>query len=143
MATRLHVQALPTASEPSHIVAVPAVEWGVFLERFGRRHRGWLATLHGFAQGVPFTRVASEALESVTLERSDPDHVVRVTFANGVALCAPRPRTVRVQKTTEGAEAALEIETAADLFVRLAFRATTLPEHVDGVAPREVNAHSH
>jgi hypothetical protein len=127
------------ADEVSRIVAVPAVEWCVFLERFSRRHRGWLATIHGVELGLPVTRVRSERLDAVVLERCDADHLVRVTFANGVSLCAPRPRAVRVQQTDEGAEAALEVETAAGAVIRLAFRATALPDQLDGVAPAEVS----
>jgi hypothetical protein len=117
---------------------VPAVEWRTFLERFGRRHRAWLATIHGVEQGVPVTRIPSLALAAVTLDGRGPDDVVRLTFANGVALCAARPRAVRVQRTERGAECALEIETADDGFLRMAFRATALPEEVDGAAPAEV-----
>jgi hypothetical protein len=133
--TRVRFQALGNISEVSPIVVVPAVEWCVFLERFSRRHRGWLATIHGFARDAPLTRIPSEPLECVALERRDPEHLVRVTFASGISLCAPRPRAVRVQKTTEGAEAALEVETAAGAFIRLAFRATALPDQLDGLAP--------
>jgi hypothetical protein len=140
---RLGVRTLPNAAEVSKIVAVPAVEWCGFLERFSRRHRGWLATTHGFKRDEPLTRVPSERLESVALERSDSDGLIRVTFANAISLCAPCPRALRVQKTPEGAEAALEVETAAGAFIRLAFRATALPDQLDGVAPAELNPHPH
>jgi hypothetical protein len=140
---RLGYRALPNAGEVSRIVAVPAVEWCGFLPRFSQRHRGWLATIHGFARESPLTRVRSEALESVTLESCDSDYLVRVTMANGISLCAPRPRAIRVQQTDEGAEAALEVETASGALIRLAFRATALPDQLDGVAPRELNAHPH
>lgn len=136
---RIGFQALPNVGA-SRIVDVPAVEWRVFLERFSGRHRGWLATLHGVARDLPLTRVLSEPLESVALERRDSDCLVRVTLANGVSLCAPEPRGIRIQQTDEGAEAALEVETAAGAFTRLAFRATALPEQIDGVAPAEVRA---
>lgn len=128
----------PDAEEPSRIVAVPAVEWRPFLERFSRRHCGWLATIHGFEAGLPVTHIGSERFDAVRLERIDFDHLIRVTFANGVSLCAPRPRAVRVQQSDQGAEAALEVETAAGAFIRLAFRATALPDQLDGVAPAEV-----
>jgi hypothetical protein len=140
---RLGLRALPNAGEVSHVVGVPAVEWSVFLERFSRRHRGWLATLHGFARDLPLTRVPSEPLESVALERCDSDWLVRITLANGVSLCAPQPRAVRVQQTHEGAEAALEVDTAGGALIRLAFRATALPEQLDGLAPEELNTHRH
>jgi hypothetical protein len=140
---RLGFQAVSNGSEVSQIITVPAVEWCGFLLRFSRRHRGWLATIHGFSQEAPLTRVRSEALEAVTLEHGDADYLMRVTLANGISLCAPRPRAVRVQQTDEGAEAALEIETASGAFIRVAFRATALPDQLDGVAPRELNAHPH
>jgi hypothetical protein len=46
---------------------------------------------------------------------------------------------VRVQ-TDDGAERALEVETADGGFIRLAFRATALPEQLDGVAAGELMA---
>lgn len=130
------------SEEISDVVVVPAVEWRSFLERFSRRHRGWLATIHGVERGVPVTRVRSVALESVTLDERGPDRVVRLTFANGVSLCAPRPRGVGVQRTAERAERALEIDTADGAFIRLAFRATALPEQLDGVAIGELTTDS-
>ena len=126
-----------------HLAVVPAVEWRSFLERFGRRHRDWLATVHGVESGMPVTRAAPVPLESVTLERLGHDYLVRVTFGKGASLCAPRPRAIRVQRTDEGAEWALEIETANDAFIRLAFRATALPEQVDGLVPTGLNISPH
>jgi hypothetical protein len=129
---RFGLQTLPNRDEISRVVAVPAVEWSGFFERFSRRHRGWLGTCHGIARDVPLTRISSEALESVALERCDSDSVVRITLGNGVSLCAPQPRGIRVQQTLEGAESAIEIDTAAGALIRLAFRATALPEELDG-----------
>lgn len=106
----------------SSLVTIPAVEWRSFLERFGRRHRAGLATIHGLVRGKPVTRIPSVALSSVRLDRHGPDHVVRLTFLNGIALCAPTPRGVRVQRTDDDVEGALEVDTADGAFVRLAFR---------------------
>jgi hypothetical protein len=128
---------LHDAEDVSSLVTVPAVEWRTFLERFGRRHRAWLATVHGVERGVPVTRIPSLALSAVMLDGRSPE-LLRLTFANGVSLCAPRPRAVRVQRTEHGAECALEIDTADDGFLRMAFRATALPEELDGAAPAEV-----
>jgi hypothetical protein len=69
--------------------------------------------------------------------------MVRLTISSGVSLVAPRPRTIRVQLTEEGAERALEIETVDGALVRLAFRATALPQHLDGIAPGELHAPHH
>lgn len=126
------------AAYVTRLDAVPAVEWRTFLEEFSRRHRAWLATVHSVERGVPVTRIPSEGLASVTLNGHCPEDIVRLTFLNGVSLCAPRARAVRVQRTEDGAECALEVETVDDGFIRLAFRATALPEQVDGLAPAEV-----
>ena len=117
---------------------VPRSEWRSFLERFTREHRAWLATIHGIERGVVVTRVPSEAIKSVALEHHVPGAIVRLTFVNGVSLCAPRPSAVRVQETEDGAECALEVDTVDGAFTRLAFRATALPEQLDGIAPNEV-----
>jgi hypothetical protein len=119
------------------------LEWHLFLKRFSWRHQGWIATIHGIEKGLPVTRIPSARLESVALEGVDSRPIVRLTVGDGVSLCAPRPRTIRVQLTEEGAEPALEIETADGAFVRLAFRATALPEYLDGVAPGELKAPRH
>jgi hypothetical protein len=47
---------------------------------------------------------------------------------------------VRVQEANDGAEWALEIDTAEGAFMRIAFRATALPEQLDGIAPGELRA---
>lgn len=117
---------------------VPRGEWRSFLDRFSLAHRAWHATVHGIQHGVPVTGVSSVALQSVALETPGPDHILRLTFANGISLCGPRPSAVRVQEADDGAEWALEIETADGGFIRVAFRATALPEQLDGLAPGEV-----
>ena len=109
---------------------VPESEWRSFLERFSREHRAWRATVYGLEQGAPVRLVRSVAIRSVTLEGSAPDWLLRVTFADGVSLCVPRPCAVRVQRRRDGAESALEAETADGAFVRVAFRATALPEQL-------------
>jgi hypothetical protein len=114
-------------------------EWPSFLEHFGREHRAWIGTMHGLVAGAPLTHIPSVALKSVTLESDAPGPIVRITFVNGVSLCAVRPCVVRVQ-TDNGVERALEVETADGGFIRLAFRATALPVQLDKIAPGELMA---
>jgi hypothetical protein len=119
---------------------VPQSEWRSFLEGFSREHCAWIGTIHGLVGGAPVTHVPSMALKSVTLDSgASSGFVLRITFVNGVSLCAVRPCVVRVQ-ADDGAERALEVETADGGFVRLAFRATALPEQLDGVASGELMA---
>jgi hypothetical protein len=118
---------------------LPRCEWGSFLEGFSREHRAWIGTIHGLVAGAPVTHIPSVALKSVTLESGASGPIVRITFVNGVSLCAVQPCVLRVQ-TDDGVERALEVETADGGFIRLAFRATALPEQLDGIAPGELMA---
>ena len=120
------------------IQQLPQPEWRSFFERFSREHHGWLATVHGVEHARPVTRVALVAIRSVSLEEDVEGRDVRLTFGSGLSLCALRPTAVRVQKTTEDADSALEIDTSDGGFVRVAFRASARPEELDGVAPGEL-----
>jgi hypothetical protein len=118
---------------------VPRAEWRSFLDEFTRAHCAWIGTIHGLVDDAPVTHIPSVALKSVALERGVSDPLVRITFVNRVSLCAVRPWAVRVQ-SDDGLTRALEIETAGGGYLRLAFRATALPEQLDGVAPSELIA---
>jgi hypothetical protein len=115
---------------------VPAAEWCPFLERFSREHRVWLATIHVVDSGGALTRWTQVRLKSAT-------HVVDAALFEfldeGPSLCARRPCALRIQQTDIGAVQALEIDTLDGQFIRLAFRATALPEQLDGLAPGEVD----
>jgi hypothetical protein len=120
---------------------VPQSEWRSFLEWFSRRHCAWLGTFHGLVGGAPVTRIPSVGLKSVMLESGASGSILRITFVNGLSSCAVRPCLMRVQ-TDDGAERALEAETVDGGFIRFAFRASALPEQLDGVAPGELIAHA-
>jgi hypothetical protein len=116
---------------------VPRCEWPSFLGSFSREHCAWIGTIHGLVAGAPVTHIPSVAFKSVTIETGASGPILRITFVNGLSLCAVRPCVVRVQ-TDDGAERALEVESADGGFIRLAFRATALPEQLDGIAPDEL-----
>jgi hypothetical protein len=118
---------------------VPLAEWPAFLESFSREHRAWISTVHGLVGGVPITHIPAVGLKAVTLDADSCGPLLRITFINGISLCAAQPCVLRVQRD-DGAERALEVETADGGFIRLAFRAAALPEQLDGVAPGELIA---
>jgi hypothetical protein len=118
---------------------VPRCEWPAFLEGFSRRHCAWIGAIHGLVGGAPVTHIPSVTLKSVTLDSEVSDRVLRIMFVNGISLCAAQPSVLRVQ-TDDGADRALEVETADGGFIRLAFRAAALPEQLDGMAPGELIA---
>jgi hypothetical protein len=119
---------------------VPRARWTGMLEQFSRAHRGWRASVATVRPGPELAfRTDWHPLESVTVARTG----TRVTaiFANfqgAPAICVKAPRALAVDTREDGAERALEIDAAEGTFVRLVFRATALPEEVDGMAPAEL-----
>jgi len=118
---------------------IPRNEWGSFFDIFSRQHEGWLATLEIFgpeigaqlqARQLPLAgvTVASGAGEpetiTIDLGKDPEDH-----FSHSIS----RPTHVWLEQTTEGANAALEIESADETKALLRFRSSLPPEMVDGV----------
>lgn len=118
---------------------IPGSEWRSFFEVFSRQHEGWLATLEisgqeGDAQQEPrqvplkaitLTSVVggSKAI-ALDLGKTPEDHVKHTVM---------EPTHVWLTQTPEGADAALEIESADETKTVLRFRSALLPEFVDGV----------
>ena len=118
---------------------IPRNEWQSFFEVFSRQHEGWLATLEIFGQeigaqaehgelplkSVTLTPVVgkSEAI-TINLGKIPKDHVKNTVI---------EPTHVWLVQTSEGANAALEIESADETKTLLRFRSPVLPELVDGV----------
>lgn len=118
---------------------IPPSEWRSFFDVFSRQHEGWLATLEFFGQGIGTQAEPGELpLKSVTLTpvvgkseaitlnlgKIPNDHVKHTVI---------EPTHVWLVQTPEGANAALEIESADETKILLRFRSPVLPELVDGV----------
>ena len=116
---------------------VPAGEWRPFLARFSGEHRAWLATLHVVDARETVTRCAQIPLKSAALSG---DAVKLEFLSEGQSLCAHNPSALRIQQTDIGLVQALEIEGSDGQLIRLAFRATAMPEQLDGLAPGELMA---
>lgn len=119
---------------------VPRSRWADVLEQFSRGHRGWLASLVTVRPGPELaSRTDWYPLESVTVAQTERHTTaIRVAFQSGPIVCVRAPRTLGVDRRDDGAERALEIDAAEGEFVRMVFRATALPEEVDGIAPAEL-----
>jgi hypothetical protein len=106
---------------------IPMSEWRPFLERLGREHRAWLATI----ERGDLIQAREEPLQSISaangIEIRIGEQVVRVD----------EPRALRVEETGEGAPQTLEIDDAAGARVRLRFRVAVAPGALDGLAPGE------
>jgi hypothetical protein len=119
---------------------IPRSRWADVLEQFSRGHRGWLASVVTVRPGPELTSHTDwRPLESVTVTRTaGRPTAIRVTFQGGPTVRVRAPRTLGVDRRDDGAERALEIDAAEGEFVRIVFRATALPEEVDGIAPAEL-----
>ena len=118
---------------------IPRGEWRSFFEVFSRQHEGWLATLEIFGQEIgaqaehgelPLNSITltpvvgkSEAI-TIDLGKTPKDHVKNTVI---------EPTHVWLVQTSEGANAALEIESADETKTLLRFRSPVLPELVDGI----------
>ena len=118
---------------------IPRSEWRSFFDVFSRQHEGWLATLETFGQeigaqaepgelplkGVSLTPVVGKS-EAITIDlgKTSEDHIKHTVI---------EPTHVWLVQTAEGANAALEIESADETKTLLRFRSPVLPELVDGV----------
>jgi hypothetical protein len=118
---------------------IPREEWTAFFDRFSRQHEGWLSTLEVFApdtgaqqeahdlplEGITATsnKTGSETIV-ISLGRSPEDHVTHTIT---------EPTRIWLEQTSQGANAALEFESADEVKTLLSFRSTLPAEMVDGV----------
>lgn len=107
---------------------IPRDEWTTFFDAFSRKHEGWLATLEILSadigaqqeardlplEGISFLSIGSEPETIViNLGKAADDHVTHVVN---------KPTRVWLEQTSEGANVALEIESAEDVKTLLRFR---------------------
>jgi hypothetical protein len=106
---------------------IPMAEWRPFLDKVGREHRAWLATV----ERAGLIQAREEPLQSISAEK---EIEIRI---GGQAIRITEPRAVRVEETAEGATQALHIEDARTGEVTLRFRVVVAPGALDGLAPAE------
>jgi len=118
---------------------IPHDEWTTFCDRFSRQHEGWLATLEVLstdfgaqqeARDLPFEGITATFKDSapeiiaISLGESPGDHVTHTIT---------EPTRVWLEQTSQGGNAALEIESADQVKTLLRFRSPLPAEMVDGV----------
>ena len=122
-------------------VEIPREAWVHKLNEFTRIHEGWLVSLDVLAGdfgaqpqidnlpllGVSADRIDHDGTIAVSVARSASEHFTRIIEA---------VTGIQIERTDDGADAALQIETADGTRTILRFRAAVLPETVDGVAYR-------
>jgi hypothetical protein len=118
---------------------IPRNEWKSFFDVFSKQHEGWLATLEFLDRELGAQEEAHELpFEGVSLTSAgnEPEAIsidLGSTPNDHVSHSIPEPAHVWVQQTTEGANAALEIEANDGTQTLLRFRSALPSEMVDGV----------
>ncbi|HEY3025559.1 MAG TPA: DUF5335 family protein [Pyrinomonadaceae bacterium] len=118
---------------------IPRDQWTTFLDRFSRQHEGWLATLEVFAPDIGAQQEAHDLpLEGITVSSKDsaPETIaisMGKTPEDHVTHTISGPNRLWLEQTSQGANAALEIESADEIKTLLRFRSALPADMVDGV----------
>jgi hypothetical protein len=118
---------------------IPHDEWRSFFDVFSRQHEGWLATLEIFGPEIGAQEEAHQLpLEGVTIASGDTEpEAISISLGktpeDHVSHTVVEPAHVWLEQTTDGANAALEIESANEVKTLLRFRSAVPSEMVDGV----------
>jgi hypothetical protein len=116
---------------------IPEREWIRFLDEFSLAHEGWLVSIDVYE---PDQSGATEAVEQplvgVTADRGGETPSVSVVVGRDgeeLTRLIHGVRGVRINRTEDGAEQALEIEDRDGRITVVRFRSAVRPETVDGV----------
>ncbi len=117
---------------------IPRNQWSEFLDRFSRQHEGWLVTLEVFSPDIGAQEEAHELpLEGITIAIGDDAKAIAISAGktpdDHLTHTVLAPAHMWIQRTTHGAEAALEIESEDNSKTLVRFRSSVPPEMVDGV----------
>ncbi len=113
---------------------VPRNEWPAFMDSFTRRYEGWLADVEVFGSEIGSQIEGQELpLEGITAELGNgkPDTIAIMLGADPddhITHTITAPSQVSVEKTDEGADAALAIKAPDGTTTLLRFRAVMLPK---------------
>jgi hypothetical protein len=118
---------------------IPPGEWKEFFDEFTRRHEGWLVTVENFGDLGAQVEANERPLKGIVAERRAGSSEIEIMTGDSLdetlTHVVAHPTRVRIEETSEGAESALEIQSRDEGTTLVSFRATALPETVDGVAP--------
>ena len=118
---------------------ITRTEWPAFFDSFSRKHEGWLATLEIFGPEVGAQTEERElAFEGITDESDEAQGNTIMIMTGGKARdhithTISHPTEVSLEKTDEGADAALAIKSEDGVTALLRFRSPVVPEAVDAM----------
>jgi uncharacterized protein DUF5335 len=119
-------------------VEVPREEWTRALDEFSAKHEGWLVSLELLDPSIGAQPEMNDLpLVGVTAEVTTPNPTITIAAArqtDQVTHVIHEPTRVRIERTDQGADLALQVESTDDATAILRFKSAALPETVDGVA---------
>jgi hypothetical protein len=122
-------------------IEIPRKDWQRALDEFSTVHDGWLVSLDvlGPTLGVQ-PEIRDLPLRGVTAEAGGPDPTIMISAARDdgehITHIIHSPTHVRLEKTNEGADVALQVESLEGMATILRFKTVALPENVDGMPAR-------
>lgn len=118
---------------------IPPSEWSAFFDSFSRQHQGWLVTIEVLASDSGAQVATHELpLQGITAEMKDAGKgAISIMAGRGpeahVTHTIAAPTQVRLKQSEEGADEALEIESASAIITLVRFRSAMPTEMVDGI----------
>ena len=118
---------------------IPREEWKTFLDTFSRQHEGWLATLEVLGTDIGAQQEARDLpLEGVSVASKDGSpETIAISLGKAiddhVTHTITEPTRIWLEQTSQGANAALEIESVDQVKTLLRFRSALPADMVDGV----------
>jgi hypothetical protein len=119
---------------------IPRKDWPEFSQAFSQRHDNWLVTLEVMGseigaqvegRGLRLRGLSADTSQegsnfALMLETANGDHLTHVVAA---------PTHVWLEQAPDGADVALEIQSADGTNTLVTFRSAVRPETVDGIMP--------
>jgi hypothetical protein len=120
-------------------VEIPREDWTRTLDEFSAKHEGWLVSLELVDPELGAQpEIRDVPLVGVTAETAKRDATITIAAARSAAAQTThtihQPTHVRIQRTDDGADVALQVESQAEPMAILRFKNAALPETVDGMA---------
>ncbi len=120
-------------------IDIPQEVWADRLNEFTAVHDRWLVSLDVVSEDGPHTEIHNLPLLGVSTERADHRRTVVVSVARSASEhlthMIDSVTRVALQQADDGADTGLEMESADGTRTILRFRASALPETVDGIVP--------
>ena len=122
-------------------VEIPRDAWAQTFNEFTAIHEGWLVSLDVLGPELGAQpEIHNLPLLGVSADRIDDDGTISISAACSAAghitHMIHAVTRVYIERTDDGADAAVQVESADGTTTILRFRATALPETVDGVVRR-------